>query len=99
MWEGVGENHADAGKTYKQRAERSQAWEHKPTTFDNTGNCATILASQVTGVFGKQPVPLLTSLVHDQHMFCNKGPLCSFFKCFVVFCHGQGDCESLAAVS
>lgn len=30
MWGGAGGNHADAGKTYKQQAERSQAWETNP---------------------------------------------------------------------
>lgn len=46
----------------------------------------------------KLPVPFLTYFVHN-HIFHEKGPLCSFFKCVVVFCHGQGDYESLAAVS
>lgn len=89
---------------------------NKPTTFDNTSNCATILASQVLQPRFKlrywnnslklaflfhQSFSLIESLESSlshfgpplsttNTFFVIKGHFVHFFKCFVVFCNGQG---------
>lgn len=109
MWGGAGGKHADAGKTCKQQAERSQAWETNPQPLTALATApATILASQVLQPHFKWRYwnnhhsfsligSLESSLSHfapplstTNTFFVIKGHFVHFFKCFVVFCNGQG---------